>query len=446
MTFKMSTFCGGDLNRPILIKCWDEDTFSANDFIGECQVTVSELITGQLCRKELINPKKQAKKPGYVNSGSLIFQPATVWKDPTFLDYIAGGCQISLMAAIDFTGSNRNPSDYTSLHYRAKPGGNEYQNAISMIGSIVAPYDSDQWFPMWGFGARIRMANGAEQTSHCFPLTFDPSRPEVRGVQGMLDAYNNALNNVVLSGPTYFSEILSTAEGIVSSQANGAQCYTVLLIITDGLINDMDRTIACLVRLSRLPISVIIVGVGDADFTDMDRLDGDGGLLHDMSGTTAERDIVQFVPFRKFPSAAELARETLKEVPDQFMRYMKKRNISPNPPRQALPNEIKEVEVLPSAAAMMAPVPAPGPAPIMMAPAGPAPIMMAPAGPAPIMMAPAGPAPVMMAPAPAPAPAPVMMAPAHAPVPAPVPAPAPAPLLVQMTPPAFDQDVPPAYN
>lgn len=46
--------------------------------------------------------------------------------------------------------------------------------------------------------------------------------------------------------------------------------YYILLLITDGLINDTDATIDEIVRASGLPISIIIVGVGDEDFTAMD--------------------------------------------------------------------------------------------------------------------------------------------------------------------------------
>jgi hypothetical protein len=38
------------------------------------------------------------------------------------------------------------------------------------------------------------------------------------------------------------------------------------LILTDGIINDMQKTIDEIVRGSDLPLSIIIVGVGEADF------------------------------------------------------------------------------------------------------------------------------------------------------------------------------------
>ena len=48
---------------------------------------------------------------------------------------------------------------------------------------------------------------------------------------------------------------------------------------------------------SSLPLSIIIVGVGRANFAAMDELDGDAVRLS-YEGKFADRDIVQFVPFR----------------------------------------------------------------------------------------------------------------------------------------------------
>lgn len=78
------------------------------------------------------------------------------------------------------------------------------------------------------------------------------------------------------------------------------QKYSVLLVLTDGVVSDMAETRAAIVRASRLPMSIIIVGVGNADFSDMRLLDGDDGPLRCPKGVPAARDIVQFVPFRDF--------------------------------------------------------------------------------------------------------------------------------------------------
>ena len=62
-----------------------------------------------------------------------------------------------------------------------------------------------------------------------------------------------------------------------------------------GAITDMDATINTIVRASSLPLSILIIGVGNADFGSMTQLDGDDARLTNASGQRVERDIVQFV-------------------------------------------------------------------------------------------------------------------------------------------------------
>jgi len=67
-------------------------------------------------------------------------------------------------------------------------------------------------------------------------------------------------------------------EQLEVSQQN--QQYNILLIITDGQISDMAETTDQIVRGSELPLSIIIVGVGGADFSSMDVLDADETPLY----------------------------------------------------------------------------------------------------------------------------------------------------------------------
>jgi hypothetical protein len=58
-------------------------------------------------------------------------------------------------------------------------------------------------------------------------------------------------------------------EKVKKSQSNKEQVYFISLILTDGQINDMEETIDLFVEASKLPISFIIVGVGNENFNDM---------------------------------------------------------------------------------------------------------------------------------------------------------------------------------
>ena len=108
------------------------------------------------------------------------------------------------------------------------------------------------------------------------------------------------------------------------------------MIITDGIINDMQKTIDEIVRGSELPLSIIIVGVGEADFSSMDVLDADDEPLYSNKYKKhMKSDIVQFVPFSEFRrDAFKLAKETLQEIPGQLTSFFQKRNIYPRPAKE----------------------------------------------------------------------------------------------------------------
>jgi vacuolar-type H+-ATPase subunit F/Vma7 len=171
------------------------------------------------------------------------------------------------------------------------------------------------------------------RATHCFALNGDIFNPEVDGLEGVVNAYKHAINNINFYGPTYFSQVIKMvvdmAESERVSQVN--QKYFILLLITDGIINDMQKTVDEIVRGSSLPLSIIIVGVGNEDFESMNQLDADEVPLYSKAHKKyMERDIVQFVPFRKFKgNPLMLAKETLNEVPNQLISFFESKGIKP---------------------------------------------------------------------------------------------------------------------
>lgn len=91
----------------------------------------------------------------------------------------------------------------------------------------------------------------------------------------------------------------------------------------------MDATIDLIIAASQLPLSIIIVGIGSAEFSSMETLDGDSGLVNNR-GQKAMRDLVQFVPFRNVNNNPFLlAKEVLAEVPQQVCQYYRQMGILP---------------------------------------------------------------------------------------------------------------------
>uniref|UniRef100_A0A674E1E8 Copine 8 n=1 Tax=Salmo trutta TaxID=8032 RepID=A0A674E1E8_SALTR len=300
--------CNGDYDRTIKIECYDWERDGSHDFIGEFSTSYRELSRGQSQFNvyEVINPKKKGKKKKYLNSGTVTLLSFLVDIEVTFLDYIKGG------------------------PYQM----NAYAMALKAVGEIIQDYDSDKMFPALGFGAKLPPDG---RVSHEFALNGNPQNPYCAGIDGVMEAYYQSLKSVCLYGPTNFSPVINHVARYAASVNDGSQ-YFVLLIITDGVISDMAQTKESIVNASCLPMSIIIVGVGPAEFDAMVELDGDEVRISSR-GRYAERDIVQFVPFRDYVdrtgnhilSMARLAKDVLAEIPDQFLSYMRTRGIKPLP-------------------------------------------------------------------------------------------------------------------
>ncbi|CAL8293246.1 unnamed protein product [Lota lota] len=339
----VQSLCGGHVEKPIRVDCYDHYMNGAHNIIGTFVTTLSQMQAGTYTSPAefaCVNRRKSERKPGYKNSGVICIKRCEVVKEYTFLNYIMGGCQLNFTVAIDFTASNGDPRNPQSLHFIDPQGYNEYLAAIWAVGSVIQDYDSTKSFPAFGFGAIVPPTG---TVSHEFPINFTPEYPFCNGIEGVVSAYQQCLPQVKLYGPTCFAPIINHVACFAKQamQQNTASQYFVLLIITDGVITDMDQTLSAIVAASRLPMSIIIVGVGQEDFGAMEFLDSDDKLLRSPRGDVAFRDIVQFVPFRAFKAnSMALAQSVLAELPDQVGHFFNFFKLKPPNEASSLPSAL----------------------------------------------------------------------------------------------------------
>uniref|UniRef100_A0A8C7R6C1 Copine family member IX n=1 Tax=Oncorhynchus mykiss TaxID=8022 RepID=A0A8C7R6C1_ONCMY len=329
-TIAVRALCNGDYDRTVKVDVYDWDRDGSHDFIGEFTTSYRDFSRGQnqFNVYEVLNAKKKGKKKKYINSGTVTTGISSEW---TFI-YIHFSCVSMCVCLCSLTG---NPSQPTSLHYMNPYQMNAYAMALKAVGEIIQDYDSDKLFPAYGFGAKLPPDG---KISHAFPLSGDNENPNCVGIEGVLEAYFQGLRTVQLYGPTNFSPVINQVARSAQDVTDGSQ-YFVLLMITDGVISDMVQTKEAVVNAAALPMSIIIVGVGPAKFDAMEELDGDEVRVSSR-GRFAERDIVQFVPFRDYMdqsgnqvlSMARLAKDVLAEIPEQLLGFMKTRGIEPRPP------------------------------------------------------------------------------------------------------------------
>ncbi|XP_070585228.1 copine-6 isoform X2 [Erythrolamprus reginae] len=319
----LQSLCSCDPDKPIRCVVYDHDSSGKHDYIGEFSTSFQEMLqaaSGEEVKWDCINHKYQEKKKNYKNSGYVVLTQCKV--------------------AIDFTASNGDPRSEHSLHFINPREPNEYLKTLSSVGEICQDYDSDKRFkrfPAFGFGARIPPDF---EVTHDFAINFDPDNPECEKILGVIEAYKRCLPQIELYGPTNVAPIINKVAGPAAEEEKSGMPtkYRVLLILTDGVVSDMPEACDAVVRASRLPLSIIIVGIGNADFSDMRELNGDRGMLETEEGR-AVRDIVQFVPVREFKKSGHnaLAKTVLAEVPRQVVEYYGSKGIPPGTQKSSSP-------------------------------------------------------------------------------------------------------------
>ena len=231
----------------------------------------------------------------------------------------------NLIIGIDFTRSNSWNGHNGQKKYFADKNlhsmiyqPNLYQQVISIIGRTLEVFDEDKLIPSYGFG------DTTTKDKSVFPFLVDAQTGfeiPCYTFANVLQMYNNIANDIALgkiqmSGPTSFAPLINKAIEIVQKE----QSYHILLIVCDGSIDNKQETIDAIVRASSYPLSIICIGVGGADFSDMEEFDDE----------IPERnfDNFQFVNFYETMKECEdheveFARQAMQEIPDQYT-YIKK--------------------------------------------------------------------------------------------------------------------------
>lgn len=227
----------------------------------------------------------------------------------------------NLILGIDFTKSNewsgRHSFRRKSLH-AINDIQNPYEQAISIIGRTLSPFDDDNLIPCFGFGD----ASTHDQAVFSF---YQDNRP-CCGFEEVLGRYRQIVPHLNLSGPTSFAPLIYVAISVVE---NSNWQYHVLVIIADGQVTTTTKgdgrlspqeqaTIQAIVDASYYPLSIVMVGVGDGPWDAMQHFDD---CIPDRAF-----DNFQFVNFTDIMSTskdmskkeAAFALAALMEIPSQY--------------------------------------------------------------------------------------------------------------------------------
>ena len=237
-------------------------------------------------------------------------------KKNSLIKLIKKGLNLDLSIAIDFTGSNGWVDSPSYLHYIENGFINNYEKAIRENYKIISNLNEKDKYDIYGFGADI---DGKFQ--ECFNLNMSDN-PSITGIENIISEYKKAVKSVEFSGGTYFAPVINKINDVMKNNIDDNFKYHILLIISDGEIDDLQRTIDSIIESSKYPLSIIIIGVGDIVCEDMKKINGEDGKLISSDGEILKKDIVQYVHFNDYADDMnKLADAVLKYIPDQFSDY-----------------------------------------------------------------------------------------------------------------------------
>lgn len=304
----------GDDSDSIIFKCFDVNFAGDRLYLGQVTTSVKQLSRGTDTRLELACEQDGADK--LTQPPKPVTLRVDHYKDfPwSFIDYMHGEFSINFSYILDLSSSNMDANS----SFRS-----QYEAGIRIFDEVIQQYDEEQLIPALGFGAKIPPS----VMSQGLIFLNGTQNPRCKGVQGVLDAYNDALKRVTPSEP---SELSSSLNYIVDLAKNFEQSskYYIVIVLTDGKLDYGLSTIETLVKTSSAAMSVILVGIGDGDFKFFDELRPDNIRKN---GAIPDREFIKCVTLKDYRDRMhELPRDSLKGVPDQILQFLALRNIEPN--------------------------------------------------------------------------------------------------------------------
>jgi len=207
-----------------------------------------------------IPPVSQSDDCFQVGKANILYKDI---KSKKFIDYIVSDLDIVMPIAIDFTLSNLNPHNPKSLH-TFDLANNKYINTIKNFVKIIKDYASSKKFPVYGFGGILKES---KDTNHCFYLNSG-KEPYINHVDDIIINYEKRIKTIHFSNPTNIQYILKEIIQMAKkskTESKSINYYTVL-ITTDGSFDDFNEAKNLFIDASKLPISIFIVGIGNAHF------------------------------------------------------------------------------------------------------------------------------------------------------------------------------------
>lgn len=297
---------------PFRVEVHDDDVGNS-DMIGVCVTTLTELLTPNTTL--VLHRSSDGSGPV---TGRIQVDKAFSCPTKTFIDYLRSGVEFNMTVAVDFSAKNRPQTDAKSLHSLTSDS-NSYLSALKSLSEFFKHFDSTGHCDVYGFGAKV---GGSDYISHCFPVASN-----VCGSEGAEQAYREILGSVEFASPCYLHKIIQQLlvpyERRSVPMSSSSLVYNIVVILTQGDLEDLEEFKEQLVRASSLPFSVVIVSMGATMFPHLTTADSDLSLMKTAAGHFEDRNFVHRLLYSHFlGNPRSFLHQAFSQIPRQLQEFM----------------------------------------------------------------------------------------------------------------------------
>jgi len=335
----LQKLCNGNRESKMRIKVYNFQSKGDHTFIGYAETSFESMSkrvgdVKTLPLKKNIGAsgwKSDAKRGSQDSLSKTVIRILQCVPEEQFslVDYIKGGCKIKFSAAIDFSSSNDVEGD--PLHSKSNEEENLYEEALRQIGSWFSYYDARKHYELYGFSGIL---DGDADHSAYFALNSNKSQKVFQigsssrsGLEELLYLYRLKLQRVVPSGPTFLTPLCSKILESIQPITNQDQHYTFVLILTDGVCNDMEELIKTLEKHKDDPICFVVTCIGPLRIETQYYF----GVLEQNLKKKCGRSILHTVSFsdENIQHSIQMIRSSFANLSREIVQYFESRGVKP---------------------------------------------------------------------------------------------------------------------
>ena len=245
----------------------------------------------------------------------------------TFFDYINAGITLESYIGIDFSKGEGHQPDTESNQY-----------LLTIAGLRETIYDFVRDFEVYGFGAKIK---NKEQNSDFFYLSQNEDTL-LKGYTNIEKAYLEILDKLDYCPSASLSHLLYHIKDKIYKKYTPDVYSIIFLLMTNPTEKeDFQKCMDLFIENTYLPLSVVIIGIGDKDFTEIKNM---SKLKSESSkGVEKRRNNVYFLSRKNFNFNDDMLKNRcLKEIPQQLVEYYSINATTPDHIRENNTDKLKQ--------------------------------------------------------------------------------------------------------